>query len=84
MQQLYPIDAAANAIEAAGSRQFTAFANREPMLTEVPPAALHQAFVQMMVLPHQLLPFRQTYVPGGPGAQLRHEVVSTDQTVAGR
>ena len=33
------------------------------MLTEVPPAALHQAFVQMMVLPHQLLAFRQTYVP---------------------
>jgi hypothetical protein len=40
--------AAANAIEAAGSRQFPAFVNREVMVTEVAPAALHQAFVQVM------------------------------------
>ncbi|WP_027210543.1 TniB family NTP-binding protein [Burkholderia sp. WSM2232] len=40
--------AAANAIEAAGSRQFPAFAHQEAFLTEVSPAALHQAFVQVM------------------------------------
>jgi hypothetical protein len=40
--------AAASAIEAAGSRHFPAFANAEAMQQEVSPAALHQAFVQVM------------------------------------
>jgi hypothetical protein len=40
--------AAANSIEAAGSRHFRAFANQEATQTDVPPAALHQAFVQVM------------------------------------
>lgn len=40
--------AAASAIEAAGSRHFRAFANPEAMQADVAPAALHQAFVQVM------------------------------------
>ncbi|MGF6550722.1 TniB family NTP-binding protein [Paraburkholderia youngii] len=40
--------AAANAIEAAGSPHFRAFANPEAIQTEIPPAALHQAFAQVM------------------------------------
>ncbi|AQV92294.1 transposition helper protein [Cupriavidus necator] len=40
--------AAANAIEAAGSRHFRAFANPDAIQSEVAPAALHQAFVQVM------------------------------------
>lgn len=40
--------AAANAIEAAGSRHFRAFATLDAMQAEVAPAALHQAFVQVM------------------------------------
>jgi len=40
--------AAANAIEAAGSRHFRAFANLDAMQADVAPAALHQAFVQVM------------------------------------
>ncbi|WER46027.1 ATP-binding protein [Cupriavidus sp. WKF15] len=40
--------AAANAIEAAGSRHFPAFGSAEALHAEVAPAALHQAFVQVM------------------------------------
>lgn len=40
--------AAANAIEAAGSRHFPAFGNPDAIQSEVAPAALHQAFVQVM------------------------------------
>lgn len=40
--------AAANAIEPAGSRHFPAFASLDAMASEVAPAALHQAFVQVM------------------------------------
>lgn len=40
--------AAANAIEAAGSRHFPAFKNPEVLQGDVAPAALHQAFVQVM------------------------------------
>lgn len=40
--------AAANAIEAAGSRHFPAFGFAEALHAEVAPAALHQAFVQVM------------------------------------
>lgn len=40
--------AAADAIEAAGSRQFRPFESLEGIQAEVAPAALHQAFVQVM------------------------------------
>lgn len=40
--------AAANAIESAGSSHFRAFASPDVMQSEVPPAALHQAFVEVM------------------------------------
>ncbi|CAG2159419.1 ATP-binding protein [Cupriavidus numazuensis] len=40
--------AAADAIEAAGSPHFPAFGNPDSMQAEVAPAALHQAFVQVM------------------------------------
>lgn len=39
---------AARAIEAAGSRHFRAFERPEEVLADVAPAALHQAFVQVM------------------------------------
>ncbi|MGA3980534.1 ATP-binding protein [Ralstonia nicotianae] len=40
--------AAANGIEAAGSRHFPAFASLDATHADVAPAALHQAFVQVM------------------------------------
>lgn len=40
--------AAAQAIEAAGSRHFPAFKGPEVLQGDVPPVALHQAFVQVM------------------------------------
>ena len=45
---LVDCQAAASAIEAAGSRHFRAFANQESMQVDVAPAALHQAFVEVM------------------------------------
>ncbi|URF04308.1 hypothetical protein [Cupriavidus campinensis] len=40
--------AAANAIEAGGSRHFRAFGSADALHADVAPAALHQAFVQVM------------------------------------